>query len=132
MSEKAELFTAQLEKVYTKYNEYVRREVVAWASKLTDTALRAVYKEVRETFSNQYGKAPDIANLAAAYREYQKNMAEEFMYKALPDPEHEDRKRTMTDEEIEEGKQYLGKLLRGMRTGKHPNEVYEEWQEEHE
>ena len=132
MSEKAEMFTAQLERVYTKYNDYVRREIVAWASKLSDAALRAVYKGVRESFSNQYNRAPDIANLATAYKEYQKDMAEEFMYKALPDPEHEDRRATMTDEEVEEGKQYLSKLLRGMRVGKHPHEVYKEWQEEQE
>ena len=132
MSEKAEMFTAQLERVYTRYNEYVRREVVSWAAKLSDAALRGVYKNIRESFSNQYGKAPDIANLAAAYKEYQKDLAEEFMYKALPDPEHEDRKRTMSEEEIEEGRQYLAMLLGGMREGRHPKEIYREWQEEQE
>lgn len=132
MNEKAEMFVAQLERVYARYNEYVRKEILSWAGKLSDAALRGVYKNVRESFSNQYGKAPDIANLTEAYREYQKNLAEEFMYKSLPDPEHEDRKRTMSEEEIEEGRQYLSMLLGGMRAGRNPKEIYQEWQEEKE
>lgn len=129
MNNKAEMFTTQLERVYARYNEYVRREVVSWAGKLSDVALRGVYKNIRESFSNQYGKPPDIANLSAAYKDYQKELAEKFTYKMIPDPEHEQRRKTMTEEEIEEGRKYLAMLLSGMRDGRHPKEIYREWRE---
>ena len=131
MSEKAEGFVDRIEKVYAKYNPYVREEIFTWARKQSDSALLGAYKKVREKFSNQYNKPPDLPVLIDAYKEYQRELADAFIYeRALPDPEFEDRKRTMTEEEKAEGQRFLQRLLEGMQSGTHPSEIYRRWQED--
>jgi len=131
MSEKAEGFVDRIEKVYAKYNKYVREEIFTWARKQSDSALLGTYKKVREKFSNQYNKPPDLPVLIDAYKEYQRDLADAFIYeRALPDPEFEDRCRTMTEEEKAEGQRFLQRLLEGMQSGMHPSEIYRRWQED--
>lgn len=125
-----ERFISRLEEVYAPYKDAVRQEVAIFFSKASEAALKAIYKGVREVYPNTYGKPPDIKHLNDAYQDYLKGVADEYLYTALPDPDFEHRQRTMTEEEKQEGAEFLRRLLRGMQVGRHPQEIYQKWEEE--
>lgn len=128
---RAEAFVNKIEKVYAPYSPYVRPEILSWAAKLSENALIAVYKSVRMSYSNQWKTAPDLPILHAAHMEYREGLAETCVA-MLPDPDYEERKRTMTEEERVEGAFFLQRLLKGMKNGVPPQVVYEKWAKEHE
>jgi len=118
----------RIEKIYTAYPEPVlRAEIVQYLCSLPNPqALREVYRRVRESFSNQYGRAPDIKLFHDAYREYRDERRREVPL-ALPDPED-----GLSDEQRAESKRYITFLANGMKQGRHPWEIAKEWKNKHE
>jgi len=123
--DRGEQFVAVLEKAYAPYKSPVaRREVVHWANGKDVAAVRATYQELRETFSNRYGSPPDLPDVIVAYKAVKETLPPPM---ALPDPEYEERKRTITPEERALSAEFLKKVMEGMSDGVHPRDVYAEW-----
>lgn len=133
MNRLAEAFADRIEQVYSKYKPVVRQEVVEWAAQYKEETLAGVYSIVRDTFSNQYNVAPDIAILKQAYKDYRESImqgVDDFL--ALPDPDYEARKRELTDKEREDGAEFMRRLLDGMKWGVHPTAIHQEWERDHD
>lgn len=120
-----EKFVGVLEKAYAPYKSTVARtEIVHWANTKSTEVIRATYQELRQTFSGRYGSPPDLPDVITAYKAI-KDTAEPIM--ALPDPDWEERKRTITPEERALGAKFFKEILEGMADGIHPKEVYARW-----
>lgn len=113
------------------YNPTMLQDVERWASRLNNNQLKGVYKNVTENFPSRYGKLPDISAMKSALDLYHEE-AGTFVndLASLPDPDLEERKRTLTTEEREMGAVFMSKLLGGISAGRHPADIYEEWVEE--
>lgn len=120
-----EKFVAVLEKAYAPYKSPVaKREVAHWANGKEPAVVRATYQELRETFSNRYGSPPDLPDVIVAYKAVKETLPPPM---ALPDPDFEERKRTITPEERALGAEFFKKIMEGMANGVHPQDVYAEW-----
>ena len=123
-----EKFVNVLEQAYAPYKSTVaKKEVAHWANTRSPEVVRATYQELRKTFSNRYGAPPDLPDVLVAYRAI-KDEVESVM--ALPDPDYEERRRTITQREKELGQEFFKRILEGMAEGVHPEDVYREWMEE--
>lgn len=123
-------FAAVLEKAYAPYKSTIaKKEVAHWANGKAPEVVRATYQELRETFSNRYGSPPDLPDVITAYKAIRDTVD---LPMALPDPDYEERKRTITPEERALGAKFFKEILKGMAEGIHPQEVYAKWLEQGE
>ncbi|MFP4066230.1 MAG: hypothetical protein ACLFS5_01895 [Spirochaetaceae bacterium] len=120
-------FIAKIERTYggNAYQAELRQLVASWAQRKTDRARRLIYSELVKEFSWRWGKLPSVAELEQAWKSVLTNRSDE-----LDEPREELLQIEGTTEDVvdpEYAASFLRDLVTGMRSGRHPREVLDDY-----
>lgn len=125
---KTQLFLNKLEAYYdAKYNSVMRQEMSSRVRIYSSDTLADVYHQIIATFPSQYNKLPDVSVLVKAIKDVE---AVPYGYLALPDPDYEERKKSVSEEDRLIGKWFVERLFDALAQG-NPYEAFVEYIEKY-